>query len=131
MAGCGTSDPNTFHVGCDHFNSVQVGAGLTPTIGWTPDCAVNSIVVVEALTSEDPGGNPLFTGPQMWEARASQIAGNTIEPSIQYGQGPSGALQGSPPLPLVVGQPYVVFISTIAANGSGSASGSVRRFFTP
>lgn len=128
MLGCGTSDPNAFHAGCDHFNGVQVSAGLTPSIGWTPDCAAHQIAVFVALTPEDPGGDPISVGAEMWEVNSSQIVGNTIEPSVRYGQVPSGTMQGASPQPLVAGQPYVVVVSTLALNGP---SVGARRFFTP
>ena len=109
-------------------NGVQVSAGLTPTIGWTPDCSVNKISVFQALTAQDPGGDPIFVGPEMWEVHASQIAGNTIDPSVRYGQVPSGTTEGSPALPLIAGQPYVVFVSVLALNGPSTGT---RLFFTP
>jgi hypothetical protein len=95
-----------------------VSAGLTPTIAWSPSCAVNRIAVFQALTPEDPAGDPLTVGQAMWEVHASQIAGNTIEPSVRYGQVPGGTTQGAALLPLSAGQPYVVFVSTPGAQRS-------------
>jgi hypothetical protein len=127
LAGCGMSDPNAFHAGCDHFDGVQVSAGLTPTIGWTPNCAVNKIAVFHALTAQDPGGDPLVVGEEMWEVHSSQIAGNTIEPTARYGRVPAGTTEGAPVLALTAGQPYVVFVSVLALNGPSTGT---RRFFT-
>lgn len=128
MSACGTDDPNSFHAGCDHIDAVQVSAGLTPTIAWSPNCTVNKIAVFQALTPEDPGGDPLPVGQAMWEVHASQIAGNTIEPSVRYGEVPDGTTQGVALLPLTAGQPYVAFVSTVALNGPSTGN---RRFFTP
>lgn len=126
--GCGTSDPNAFHAGCDRIDALQVGAGLTPTIGWSPDCAVHRLAVFQALTAEDPGSDPLTVGATMWEVSSSQIAGNTIDPVVRYGQVPSGTTQRAPLVPLTAGQPYVVFVSTLALDGPSTGS---RRFFIP
>lgn len=128
MSACGTDDPNTFHEGCDHVDAVQVSAGLTPTIDWSPNCAVNKITVVQALTPEDPGGDPIPVGQVMWEVHASQLAGNIIEASVRYGEAPDGTTQDVAPLPLTAGQPYVATVSAVSLNGPSTGN---RRFFTP
>ncbi|HYC33736.1 MAG TPA: hypothetical protein VEB59_15715 [Gemmatimonadales bacterium] len=128
VIACGTNDPNKFHDGCDHISSLEVTAGPTPDIDWSPDCAVNTITVHQALTPEDPGSDPLPVGQTMWEIHATEVAGNTIEPSVRYGEVPPGIIEGSPPLPLTVGQTYIVSVGTVSLSGPGVGR---RLFFTP
>jgi hypothetical protein len=120
---CGT-DPNVFHVGCDHVDGFEVGSGLTPSISWSPDCRVASLGVYEAVPV-GPGDVPtlpgtlpgLTTGTRMWQITSPTTAGNLIEPALQYGQPPADASEGSPALPLMTGQQYLVVLQVQRTDG--------------
>ena len=123
LAACGT-DPNVFHVGCDHISGIDVGGGLTPSIDWSPDCRVASLAVYEAVPvpppqpGEDPvptlpGGIPGYSrGNQLWWITSPEVAGNLIEGSVRYGQVPGNADEQQPPAPLVAGHSYIVELAT-------------------
>lgn len=124
LAACGT-DPNVFHAGCDHISSIDVGDGLTPSIGWSPDCRVSSLAVYEALPipPPQPGEDPVPTlpgdqtpgysgGSQQWRITSPEVAGNLIEPSVRYGQVPGNADEQQAAVPLMAGKHYIVELLT-------------------
>ena len=124
LAACGT-DPNVFHVGCDHISNVDVGGGLTPSIGWSPACRVASLAVYEAvpIPPPQPGEDPVpplpgdqtpgyNSGNQMWRIMSPEVPGNLIEPSVRYGDVPGGADEQQSPVPLVAGKRYIVELVT-------------------
>jgi hypothetical protein len=121
---CGT-DPNVFHVGCQQVDAFEIGAGLTPSISWSPDCRVASVGVYEGgPTGPDdvpplPGTLPgLTTGSRMWQITSSASAGNLLEPTLRYGQPPDGAIEDAPASPLVAGQLYLVVLAADRTDGA-------------
>jgi hypothetical protein len=124
LTSCGT-DPNVFHVGCGRVDDFDIGSGLTPSIGWSPDCSVASLSVYKAVPVGPgdvptlPGSLPGITaGAQMWHITAPPSAGNVLDPSIRYGHAPELAIEGAPALPLVSGQLYLVVVEVVLADGA-------------
>jgi len=127
LAACGT-DPNVFHVGCQQVNDIDVGDGLTPSIGWSPGCRVAAVAVYEAIPVQPPGPgeDPVPTlpgqgptdgytsGNRVWGVTSSVVAGNLIEPSVRYGEVPDHATEQMSPTPLVVGAHYIVELESRA-----------------
>lgn len=124
LGACGT-DPNVFHVGCDHISDIDVGSGLTPSIGWSPGCRVASLTVYEAvpIPPPQPGEDPTpplpgdetpgyNQGTPMWRITSPTVAGNLIQPSVRYGQVPGDIDELQPPTPLTTGQRYIVELVT-------------------
>ena len=79
---------------CDGPVTVQVSAGRTPTITWTPACSVQQLVVFQ----------PLSEAGEKW--RIASQAG--INPGVRYGVVPRGASQPTAPIALVSGQEAAV-----------------------
>jgi hypothetical protein len=115
-----------FHVGCDHISDIDVGSGLTPSIGWSPGCRVGSLAVYEAVPvpppqpGEDPtpplpgDQTPGYTqGTPMWRITSPAVAGNLIEPSVRYGSVPGDADELQPATPLAAGKHYIVELVTV------------------
>jgi hypothetical protein len=121
---CGT-DPNVFHVGCQQVDAFEIGAGLTPSISWSPDCPVASVGVYEGLPvgpGDDvptlPGGIPGFTtGSRMWQVTNPASGGNLLEPGLRYGHPPADASEDAPASPLVAGQVYLVVLAAERTDG--------------
>jgi hypothetical protein len=127
LTGCGT-DPNTFHVGCDQIEAVQISGGLTPAFDWTPDCRVASIGVYEGIPAV-PGDDPTpplpgeapsgaTRGELMWQVNAPASAGNLLSPTVHYGSAPGGAVEQAPATPLTTGQLYLFVLSVERSDGS-------------
>lgn len=111
LSACGT-DPE---VTCTSIEAVQVTAGLTPTITWSPSCGVNRVVVHVALPATKPPANPgdgVIVGSLMWEVHASAADANTLSPPVRYGQIPPGAVLAGGPEALVSSTEYVIIVST-------------------
>jgi hypothetical protein len=126
--GACATDPTVFHVGCQQITSVDAGAGLTPSIGWSPDCRVATLGVYEAVPLPPDGGDqvpplpgdiPGFRpGNTLWRIDSPDAAGNWLEPSIRYGHVPQGAHEVTPAAPLVAGQRYIVVLEAASPDGS-------------
>ena len=130
LGACGT-DPNVFHVGCEHISDIDVGAGLTPSIGWSPGCRIASLTVYEAvpIPPAQPGEDPVpplpgdqtpgyYNGSQLWWITSPEVAGNLIEPSVRYGHVPGDAEELQPAAPLVAGKHYIVELVARPIDGS-------------
>jgi hypothetical protein len=103
----------------------EVGSGLTPSIGWFPDCGVASVSVYEGVPVGPgdvptlPGTIPGITeGARMWRITAPTSAGNVLEPAIRYGHAPDPAIEDMAALPLVGGQLYLVVLEAGRTDGT-------------
>jgi hypothetical protein len=105
LDGCG--EPNGFEAGCQSQVSFVVSAGLTPQIGWSPDCKIGVLAI-----SVYPGmsGTPGQRVSALWMIRTRDRFGpaNLLRPTVRYGEPPSGATALQDPEPLVAGTQYVV-----------------------
>ena len=106
LVGCG--DPNGFEAGCQSQVTFSVAAGLTPEIGWGPDCHLGILAVsVYPGLSLSPGQH--VAGAAWMIQTADQLGpDNLLQPTIQYGKLPSGATALQGPQPLIAGTQYVV-----------------------
>jgi hypothetical protein len=118
---CG--EPNGFERGCDSQVSFSVSAGLTPEIGWAPNCKLGVLAI-----SEYPGlsGAPGERVSATWMIRTSDQFGpdNLLELTIRYGELPSGASGAQDPPPLMTGTEYVVQGWVFDLDGQMSGAGS-------
>lgn len=88
-------DENDFS--CSDSVSITVGAGLNPTISWTPDCTVGRLIVEQGID-------------EYW---GSETAGeNSYRSPIVYDVHPPTALELEPAIPLEAGQTYTVSLFT-------------------
>jgi hypothetical protein len=110
VTACGT-DPD---VACTAIEQVEVTDGLTPTISWSPNCAVNRVAVYVALPATEPPtdpGNGVIVGSLMWEVEASVADANTLRPPLRYGKVPPEAIGSDGAETLVSGTEYVILVS--------------------
>jgi hypothetical protein len=129
LGGCGT-DPNAFHLGCQHISSMQVGPGLTPLIDWSPNCGVAGLTVYAAqdpVPGQDPSptfpGTNLTPGPIVWALYNPDSTGNILEPSVRYGKVPAGIVAWVPAEPLVSGRDYLVSVGAQRIDGGSPIRG--------
>lgn len=106
--GCG-GDANAPDAGCDDNVAVSVGAGLTPTFRWVPQCAVSDLVV---LAGEGP---PTFEQVSALWSLASPpdrygLPNNRLHSGVVYGQPPMEGGQASTAVPLAAGTSYTVYV---------------------
>ena len=80
---------------CSAPVTFSVTSGLTPTIGWTPDCDLVGLFV-----------ETVETGADMWAISATGTRG--IAPGVVYGTVPEGAEEDLPADPLEAGVSYRV-----------------------
>jgi hypothetical protein len=112
------SEPNGFERGCDSLVSFEIGPGLTPQIGWSPQCKVGLLRV---------------SGPSgiVWQVRAADQFGpdNLIEPTLRYGVQPAGTKVEMGPLPLVTGDQYAIQVWIVDLNSMviGAGEGTFER----
>jgi hypothetical protein len=96
--------------GCGNV-SVQVTPGTRPTVAWTPSCAARVVRIVDVVASayyniEVPA----------WEISA---APNLVRSPVSFGVASSGTVMvPSAPADLVVGRPYVAYVSIGDTDGS-------------
>ncbi len=90
-----TLPPCTVNVG------VQVGPGTSPRIGWTPDCGLLAVDVVDSVTGES-----------VWSL-VSASGRNTIRPGVRYATVPRGTREDLAAVPLVAGRRYWIFLSRL------------------
>ena len=113
-----SSEPNGFERGCDSLVSFEIGPGLTPEIGWSPECKVGLLRV---------------SGPSgiVWQVRAADQFGpdNLIEPPLRYGVQPAQTTVEAGPLPLVAGGQYAirVWIVDLSSMVIGAGEGTFQR----
>jgi hypothetical protein len=101
---------------CEPEVSVAATAGLSPTLTWTPDCAVGSLMV----TTEP--------GDLLWhissEPEANFTPTNRIRSGVTYGTVPELARQtGDRAVPLSAGQTYRVVLHVIDSQGQTTLVG--------
>jgi hypothetical protein len=110
-SGCGDSaDPVP---PCGAFGSatapeLSVGAGLTPTFTWSPNCVVTRLYVTRG---------DLSFGEPVWDVELPSDPSGFAS-GVVYGRAPRGAIVRSGPVPLEAGAGYVVSVSF---NGPTSA----------
>lgn len=113
LPGCGDStDPVP---ACGAFGSgpeITVGAGLTPSITWTPRCLVTAIQVART-------GGP---AEEMWSVLSDDFDAG-FGPGQTYGVTPRGTRVLVAPKPLVAGSTYVVSVYV-----EGQRVSAVRQF---
>lgn len=68
---------------------------------------------------QTPGYN---AGSQLWRITSPEVAGNLIEPSVQYGHVPGGADEQQPPVALVAGNAYIVELVTQPVDATHEAT---------
>lgn len=112
------SEPNGFERGCDSLVSFEIGPGLTPDIGWSPECKIGLLRVSGSAGI-------------VWQVRASDQFGpdNLIEPTLRYGVQPAGTTVEAGPVPLVTGgqSTIQVWIVDLNAMTIGAGEGSFQR----
>ncbi|MDQ3136961.1 MAG: hypothetical protein M3Q93_05175 [Gemmatimonadota bacterium] len=105
LAGCG--EPNGFEQGCQSQVSFSVSDGLTPQLGWSPDCKLGLVAVaVYPGLSMTPGER--ISAEWMIQAEGQLGPDNLLQAPLRYGELPSGAISRQGPQPLVAGGHYVV-----------------------
>jgi hypothetical protein len=129
LLGCGT-DPEAFHVGCQHVSSMKVGPGLTPVIDWSPGCGVALLVVYEGVNpglSENPWptcpGTGLSPGGSVWGIFNPDTTGNILEPTVRYGVVPRGLVASQAAEQLIAGKDYLVSVGVQRFDGGPPISG--------
>ena len=112
VLACGTN-PDVFHIGCGDMDvTLQVGSGLTPQIGWSPDCEVGAVTVLEYAAADTAAeGTALDVAWRIRSPGNDEGPNNLLSPSVRYGQVSAGAIVDTPPKALVAGTPYRVFLS--------------------
>jgi hypothetical protein len=102
LAGCDDSTaPNQPE--CTGPVDIQVSAGTTPRITWTPACRL-FVLGVEG----DDG--------DVWVIVSE--GGNRIASGVRYGVVPAGATSDEAAIPLVAGQTYTIFAARHTGPGS-------------
>ena len=95
---------------CTALTAIHVSAGTSPTVTWSPDCAIGSIQVAKQ-----------FGGDVMWHAfgarNAQDIPSNTLRSGIRYGTLPAGATQLGPAQALSVDTSYSVLVEAYDPQG--------------
>ena len=115
LAGCGDDEPAAPPPLCTVDNvTVQVGAGATPVISWTPRCSVHRISVFQ----------PVDVPREAWRVRST----TGIAPGVRYGAEVRGATTTIGPVVLTPGVEAVAEV-LVERNGSLEAIGGV--MFTP
>lgn len=122
---CGT-EPSGFRVGCSNIESVEIGSGVEPRIGWEPGCSVATLDVYEAHP-RTPGEDPVpplptehpthAAGTLMWAISSPDSLGNRLGTSVRYGVLPAGAVEIKAAAPLQDGQPYLVRVAVLDPDG--------------
>jgi len=64
----------------------------------------------------------LSASGQLWRITSPEVAGNLIEPSVQYGHGPGGADEQQPAVALVAGKQYIVERVTMPVDATHGAT---------
>lgn len=99
---------------CADQVQINVGAGTTPEIDWTPRCHLVGLLITSTYTGETMWS---IGGPQHGTCGGGQTCywGNTLYPPIRYGVVPRDVVQHFPldqkPQTLTIGWPYEVGIS--------------------
>ncbi|MDQ3996155.1 MAG: hypothetical protein M3303_03970 [Gemmatimonadota bacterium] len=93
--GGGTTEPLA---ACSGAVTVTVTGGTTPTIGWTPECGADFLMVAEPLPPSVG-----FAEEPRWVIGADA---RLIEPSVRYGRTPNGVQELLVAHQLEVGRTY-------------------------
>jgi len=115
---------------CDSNVALMVKASLTPTLAWTPACAV-SLVAIYPTSGLQPSINP----KAVWTIATFER--NIIYPPLHYGVDPFGGREGdtlvppAPPKPLVPGRKYYVILFRGGPGGMGPGLSPGQTTFTP
>jgi len=111
LIGCGEGsslvDPSDQVTGCtDNTGSVEVTVGpeQTPSIDWSPECAV-AVVLIRDATADVWGFSTLDVAP-----RSNLEAINALMPPLSWTDAPSGVETVGSAAPLVPGRDYALYI---------------------
>lgn len=110
---CSDSPGFTTPALCTGPVTVTVGSGTQPTVNWEPDCAVTSILLLDA-------DSEVLTVP-VW----SVMAPHGIGPPIRIGTRPAGASVFGAGAVLDVGESYTVGVSTFGRGDPEAGTGSL------
>lgn len=127
----GCTDQGPIPLGqCDGPVKLTVTASLSPTVSWTPACALASVAIFPTSGVSNVMGNNA-----LWQVQPSRQ--NLIRPPIRYGVDPFSGIEGDTlapapaPKPLVPGRTYFVYLFRTGPGGMdpGLVPGKVT--FTP
>lgn len=116
---CADSAPTGPLGQCDTNVTLTATASLTPTLTWTPACAVSHVAIYPIS-----GLQPVISPNALWTVATFER--NIIYPPLQYGVDPFSGREGdtltapAPAKPLVPGREYYVILFR---GGPGSAGG--------
>jgi|GEM_PF-2027917 len=127
----GCSDGGTAPLSqCDSNVALTVKASLTPTLTWTPACAV-SLVGIYPTSGLQPSINP----KAVWAIATFERS--IIYPPLHYGVDPFSGREGdtlvppAPAKPLVPGRKYYVILFRVGPGGMGPGLSPAQTTFTP
>ena len=127
---CADSTPTAPLGQCDSNVTLTVTASLTPTLNWTPACAVSHVAIYPLS-----GLQPSISPNALWTVATFER--NIIYPPIQYGVDPFSGREGdtlvppAPPKPLVPGRKYYVILFRGGPGGMEPGLSPGQTTFTP
>jgi len=95
---CGSDGPDDGRCG-EEALVFSVTPGIHPTIGWTPNCTIAQLRIIDKETDTE-----------VWSFVASS---NSIEPGVVYGETPVGATETNPAETLVFNDTYTVRVAVL------------------
>lgn len=107
VAGCEATRETDGLALCPDAVTITVGAGLTPTLSWRPACRISELIV-------DPNSDVVDS----WVIRTVGDT-NGLQPPIQYGRTPVGAVTLVGPIALQAATTYRVRV--LRASGDTSS----------
>jgi hypothetical protein len=99
VAACNGAEPPA---PCTQPSSLTIGAGLTPTIDWSPPCLVYRLEIQDS------------TNTVVWQIQTT--GGDRLTSHITYGVVPEGATQVVAPVPLESGKFYAAGLFTFTGS---------------